>query len=96
LLRQSSHLGEVFKLVEPRHVESLVLVEGHAFNKRAQMFVHTKAFKIFGQARLNAFVKGGELGAGVGAHLSLKTVEANVSGNLVGNHHTVVVDLSVH
>jgi hypothetical protein len=60
------------------------------------MLVHAETFHVLNQARLNAFVQSGELGTGVGAHLSLETVDASMLLNILRDHHTVEVNLSVH
>ena len=91
-----SELDEVFELWQPTHVETLVLVKGHAFDKSAKMFVHAEALEIFCKTGLNTFVKSSEVRSSVYSHLSFKTVEGAMSRDVFTDHDWIEIHFSVH
>ena len=87
---------KLLALLEPVHVEALVLVKRHALNKGRQMFVNAVSFEVLGQRGLNAFFEGGEVGARILTHLSLETVNLAICGDVIAHLNRIIVDFSVH
>ena len=93
---KGSLFNEVLKVVKPLHVQSLILVKGHALNEGSKVLIDTESLEILSHSGLDSLVKSGVVGTTVLLHLSVESVSGLVCREVFRHLHIVVVDLGVH
>ena len=91
-----SLVNEVLEVGEPLHVESLVLVEGHALDEGCEVLIDTESSQVLSQRGLDSLVKGREVRASIPSDLSLESVLCSGRADVVRDGHIVECNLSIH
>ena len=89
-------VNKVLEVSQPVHVESLIFIQRHAFNKGCQVLIETKSCQVIKQRVLDSFIKSHKLRACIVLKTSLESVRLELSIDVLGDHHWVDVNLSVH